>query len=100
MSSSAITKRRRLLQQGDRLPRRRSAVYKSKARALEELERYQDALENYQRAITYDDKDAPLWARPGGIYAKMGDMERAADAIDHSLKLDPQGRKAWVAAPR
>jgi tetratricopeptide (TPR) repeat protein len=71
-------------------------IYSSKGRALEELERYPDALENYQRAISFDDKDASLWARLGGIYAKTGDIERAADAIDHSLKLDPQGRKAWA----
>jgi tetratricopeptide (TPR) repeat protein len=85
-----------MLRPGDRRRPEEPVVYSSRGRALEEIQRPQDALQSYQKALSLDDQDSGLWARVGSVHVKLGDYDSAAKAIDRSLKLDLNNKKGWI----
>lgn len=51
---------------------------------------YRGALDTYQRALQYDPKNPIIHYRLGYVYTQSGELEKAREALQESLKLDEQ----------
>ncbi len=60
----------------------RSELYK-------ELERYDKAVEDIEKAINIDDSSVEAWLAKGRFYRTGEDFEKAAEAVSVALKLSP-----------
>ena len=70
--------------------------YLEKAKTLEELERYEEAIENYLITIELDDPTAFVYVRVGECYEKLGVMETAINYYKKAVHEDPLLDKAWL----
>jgi len=57
--------------------------------AYDELNRYNDAIKAYRRAIKIDPKNAVAWNNLGVAYSLSGDRAAAIDAVRELRRLDP-----------
>lgn len=62
--------------------------------AYEELERYDDAIQECQRAIEIEPERCYSYYGLGKVLYQKGDLDRAKDAYQQALKLDPNYRLA------
>ncbi|PJF21954.1 MAG: hypothetical protein CUN56_08465 [Phototrophicales bacterium] len=51
---------------------------------------YRGALDTYQRALQYDPKNPIIHYRLGYVYTQSGELEKAREALQESLRLDEQ----------
>lgn len=51
---------------------------------------YRGALDTYQRALMYDGKNPIIHYRLGYVYTQSGELEKARESLQESLKLDEQ----------
>ena len=58
------------------------------ARAHEQLQQNDQALEVYQRALKIDPNNAQIFACLGRFYRHTGDQTKALEAFTHSYDLD------------
>ena len=77
-------------------PRVQSAeIYLNKAISLAELERFEEALECYDKATTLEPNDSLLWYNKGVV---LTDLERFDDAIinyEKAISIQPDYADAW-----
>jgi tetratricopeptide (TPR) repeat protein len=66
-------------------------AYEHVARALlyEEEERWEEAADELQRALPFDDEAAEVRAHLAELFVRLGRLDDAAEQIEHSLKIDP-----------
>lgn len=70
--------------------------YLEKAKTLEELERYQDAIDNYLITLDLDDPTAFAFVRIGECYEKLNNLEAAISYYKKAVHEDPLLDRAWI----
>ena len=66
-----------------------------KGEALENLDRMDEALDCYQRAVELDPKDESLWYKKGLLHSRLGDFNSAISAYDRVLDVDQSDKTVW-----
>ncbi len=69
--------------------------YLEKAKTLEALEQYQQAIDNYLITLELDDPTAFAYVRIGECYQKIGKLEAAVSYYKKALHEDPLLDRAW-----
>jgi len=69
--------------------------YLEKAKTLEELERYEDAIQNYLITLELDDPTAFVYVRIGECYKKLNVLDTAVTYFKKAVHEDPLLEKAW-----
>jgi tetratricopeptide (TPR) repeat protein len=64
-------------------------AHNSRANALKELERYEEALEDYDRAVTLDPRFADAWSNRGLVLKELGRHQDALTSFDKAIALQP-----------
>ena len=67
-----------------------------KANCLHNLERYDEALESFDRAIELDPKDQLAWALRGDVLDNLKRYEEALVSFDRAIKLGATYHSVWV----
>ncbi len=70
--------------------------YLEKAKTLEELERYEEAIQNYLITLELDDPTAFVYVRVGECYQQLGDLETAVKYYKKAVHEDPLLDKGWL----
>ena len=70
--------------------------YLEKAKTLEELDRYDEAIQNYLITLELDDPTAYVYVRIGECYQKIGDGDTAAKYYTKAVHEDPLLDKGWM----
>ena len=70
--------------------------YLEKAKTLEELERYEEAIQNYLITLELDDPTAFVYVRTGECYQKLGDLDTAVKYYKNAVHEDPLLDKGWL----
>jgi Tfp pilus assembly protein PilF len=75
-------------------------AYEHVARALlfEEEQRWEEAARELQRALSYDDQAAEVWAQLADLLVRMGELDDAKERIERSFEVEPTvaGYLAWA----
>ena len=56
---------------------------------------YDKAIENLNKAIDIDPKNAQAWSDLGVSYANRGELERGLECLNKAIELDPRNDHAW-----
>jgi len=72
-------------------------AYIEKAKTLEELGRFQAAIDNYMAAIQLEDGTPFIYLRLGACFEKAGDKKQALKYYNLTVKEDPLLDKGWLA---
>ncbi|RMG79259.1 MAG: tetratricopeptide repeat protein [Bacteroidetes bacterium] len=72
------------------------SAYYSKAQALVELERYQEAIDTYHEILDNLSTDAITYYFIGECYENMGDFGKALRYYNNSISTDPKLADPWV----
>ncbi|MCK5815157.1 MAG: tetratricopeptide repeat protein [Flavobacteriaceae bacterium] len=72
-------------------------AFLEKAKTLEKLSNYSEAIENYLITIELDDPTAFAYYRIGECYHKIGEKDLALKYFKLTVKEDPLFDKAWIA---
>lgn len=67
----------------------RPLYYTNEGRELMENDRYQEALEKFQKARDIKQNSVEAWNGIGDAYRRLGREERAVEAYDSALKINP-----------
>ena len=70
-------------------------AYIEKWRALEKINKYNEAIENYKLIIALKDESSYPLLRMGICYDKIGNYKKAIQNFNDCVKIDPQLNKAW-----
>src|SRR5699024_1476134 len=74
-----------------------SGAYIEKAKVLEELELYDEAIASYQHILDLEEKSAYLYFHLGLCYEKLGKDKLALEQYNKALQEDPLSEKTWIA---
>ncbi len=69
-------------------------LYK-KANTFYELQRYEDALSNYQKAIEIKPEYARAWNGQAKVLYKLNSYQEALSAYDKAIEIEPDYRDSW-----
>ena len=72
-------------------------AYMEKAKALERLKRYEEAIESYNRTIELDDPTSYALLRIGKCHEKLGHKALALKFFNKTVHEDPLLDKGWIA---
>ncbi len=61
----------------------------NKGNALDALGRYSEAIESHKQALAQKPRYAECWKNLGSLYDKVGDLNRAVDALERALEIEP-----------
>ena len=70
-------------------------AYIEKGSALEKINKYNEAIENYKLIIALKDESSYPLLRMGICYDKIGNYKKAIQNFNDCVKIDPQLNKAW-----
>ena len=70
--------------------------YLEKAKTLEELGRYEEAIENYLITLELDDPNAFVYLRTGECYQQLGVLDTAFKYYKNAVNEDPLLDKGWL----
>jgi tetratricopeptide (TPR) repeat protein len=70
--------------------------YLEKAKTLEQLERYKEAIDNYLITLELDDATAFVCIRVGECYQKLGNFNEAISFYKKAVHEDPLLDKGWM----
>ena len=70
-------------------------AYIEKGRALEKINKYNEAIENYKLIIALKDESSYPLLRMGICYNKISNYKKAIQNLNDCIKVDPQLNKAW-----
>ncbi|WP_298778207.1 tetratricopeptide repeat protein [uncultured Polaribacter sp.] len=70
--------------------------YLEKAKTLEELKRYQEAIDNYLITLDLDDPTAFAYVRIGECYQKINKMDAAVSYYKKAVHEDPLLDRGWI----
>ncbi|MDF1533086.1 MAG: tetratricopeptide repeat protein, partial [Methanosarcinaceae archaeon] len=79
----------------DRLYPEKASNWSLKGHALYDLEKYEEAIEAFDRAIELDPKDAFNWNFKGNALYDLEKYEEAIKAFDKAIELDPEDAINW-----
>ncbi|MEG3909007.1 tetratricopeptide repeat protein, partial [Microcoleus sp. w2-18aC4] len=68
-----------------------------KANCLHNLERYDEALESFDRAIDLEPKDWQAWMMQGGVFYKLERYEEALASFNKTIEIEPNSASLWYA---
>lgn len=71
-------------------------AYLERGKALENLDRYQEAIENYMTTLTLDDATSYVLLRIGVCYKHLNEPEKAKDFFKRAIHEDPLLDKGWA----
>ena len=71
-----------------------AAAYYNKGIALRNLEKYDEAIACYDKAIELEPDNAAAYYNKGIALQKHGNLDEAIEAYDEALKLDPSNEEA------
>lgn len=71
--------------------------YLEKAKTLEELGRYEEAIANYKITLDLDDPTAFAFVRIGNCYQLLNDFDAALQFYKKAVNEDPLLDRAWIA---
>jgi len=57
--------------------------------------KYDEAIENYDRALVFEPENPRLWYSKGAALLHLGHFKGALEAFDKCLRYDPDERAAW-----
>ena len=69
--------------------RKEANVYFEQGKQLQEMGKYKEAAQKYERAVKIDRKYAEAWSNLGYTLRKRGKFDRAVKAYKKAIKLDP-----------
>ena len=72
-------------------------AFMEKAKSLERLKRYEEAIESYNRTIELDDPTSYALLRIGKCYEKLGNKPQALKFFHKTVHEDPLLDKGWIA---
>jgi tetratricopeptide (TPR) repeat protein len=67
-----------------------------KGSCLDNLERYDEALESFDRAIELDPNDGEAWVMKGSVFYKLERYKEALASFDQASKLDADHQSVWA----
>ncbi|NVK52573.1 MAG: tetratricopeptide repeat protein [Flavobacteriaceae bacterium] len=70
--------------------------YLEKAKTLEELQRYEEAIQNYLITLELDDPTAFVFVRIGECYQQLNDVQTAISYYKKAVHEDPLLDKGWL----
>ena len=70
-------------------------AYIEKGRALEKINKYNEAIENYKLIIALKDESSYPLLRMGICYNKISNYKKAIQNLNDCIQVDPQLNKAW-----
>ena len=70
-------------------------AYIEKGRALEKINKYNEAIENYKLIIALKDESSYPLLRMGICYNKISNYKKAIQNLNDCVQVDPQLNKAW-----
>lgn len=70
-------------------------AYIEKGRALEKINKYNEAIENYKLIIALKDESSYPLLRMGICYNKISNYKKAIQNLNECVQVDPQLNKAW-----
>ena len=71
-------------------------AYLEKAKVLEKLNRYEEAIENYKITIAIEDSTAYALIKIGYCYERLKDSDRALKHYYQAVEEDPASDKGWM----
>jgi len=71
--------------------------YIEKAKTLEKLERYEEAIDNFKETLKLDDPTAYVYMKIGYCFDKIGNSIEAVQNYKKAVYEDPLLDKAWIA---
>lgn len=74
------------------------SAYWKKARVLEKIEQYQEAIKVYEESLQYDDTPSYTHLKIGRCYKKLDEPLKALTSFYNAIYDDPQMDKAWAEA--
>ena len=77
------------------IAQRTSGFWSNKGAALKALDRHEEALGCYDKALALDPGNANAWVNKGISLQALGRSEEALSCYDKALALDPQHAGAW-----
>ena len=72
------------------------SAYIEKAKILEKIKKYSEALENYKISIQLSEPNSYILFRISKCYQKLGNKKFFLDYIKKSLREEPSNEKAWI----
>jgi len=71
-------------------------AWNSKGLILEKMKRYDDAVEAYDNAISFDGSNVAALSNKGLIQAgALGDYSGSVESLNRALEIDPQDARTW-----
>ena len=67
----------------------------NKGYALDELGRYDEAIQNYDRVLELDDKYVYAWNGKGSALYNLGKYKEAIHLYDKAIEIDGKHASAW-----
>ena len=77
-------------------PKLKHTLFSSLGDLLVSAERYNDALDSYQKAVELDQGNASTFAGQGAALANLNCYEEALESCQKAIDLDPEYVNAWV----
>jgi len=84
------------LQRAHLLAPRDFAILNACGLALARMERHDEALSCYDRALAIEARFAPAWFNRGWVLERLGERVKAADSYARAVELDPNNALAWA----
>jgi tetratricopeptide (TPR) repeat protein len=78
------------------IAQRTSGFWSNKGAALKALDRHEEALGCYDKALVIDSRNANAWVNKGISLQALGRFEEALSCYDKALAIDPGNVKAWI----
>lgn len=72
-----------------------SSTQESRGISSSELEKYEEALKEFDKDLESNPKDAEIWRNKGFVLYVLGRYEEALEAFNNSLEIDPKNAYAW-----
>ncbi|MFQ5863073.1 MAG: tetratricopeptide repeat protein, partial [Candidatus Brocadiales bacterium] len=70
-------------------------VWNNKGVALGKLDKHQESLDCFDKALEIDPKHAPAWYNKGVALGKLGRYQGALDSFNKALEIDTKDAQAW-----
>ena len=74
-----------------------TGAYIEKGKLLEQMGRINEAIDNYEFSLNFNDPNAFVNHRIGLCHLKLGNDKLAIKYLEESIKLEPNHEKSWVA---
>jgi Tfp pilus assembly protein PilF len=84
------------LQRAHLLAPRDFAILNACGLTLARMERHEEALSCYDRALAIETRFAPAWFNRGWVLERLGERVKAAESYARAVEIDPKNALAWA----